>query len=123
MDRALIQVKMDGSRLNEIFVLYNNIWATYEPLNAHELLIKGHITQMRNRLYVMKVKEQLKYTLSFGPVEALAFVQLWESAPFSLSPYQAQIIQSIFNILDKATFRAYRGVYVGNKHATAGHFS
>jgi len=101
MSRELIRVKLNARDYTELFRLYEGLWANYEPSNAHELLLKAHITDLYEHLEFRVTMQKKTYALVFNGTEALAFVQLWEPAKRPLSPLQAQVVQSIFLELNR----------------------
>jgi len=117
MSKGLVRVKMSGDRQAELYKLYDGLWGCYEPDNAHELLLYGHISELRDILERMADREQAKYTLTFTALQALAFVQLWEPKPYALTPLRALIIQSIFNELDKKVNRGrFQNLQIRDNH-------
>lgn len=92
-------MKMSGDRIAALYHLYDGLWGNYTPDNAHELLLYGHITELKDKLEKMVARDQAKYTLSFNGTEALAFLQLWDKKDIRLAPIQALMIQSVFDKL------------------------
>ena len=116
MQNELISVKLIARDYNELYKIYEGLWANYEAENAHELLLKGHVTDLYRHLEFRVLSKKKTYTLSFTGTMALAFVQLWEPREIPLNPLQAQVIQSIFLALDKVVVgrRAFRRILNSN---------
>jgi len=112
MKNELVRVKLIARDFVELYKIYEGLWANYEADNAHELLLKGHVTDLYRHLAFRVTQGKKTYSLSFSGTEALAFVQLWEPREIRINPLQAQVIQSIFLALDKVIVgrRAFRKV-------------
>lgn len=79
---------------------YEALAEIYAPEGAHELLLFGHITELRDKLLKMVDCDQHRYTLSLTGTESLAFVQVWDPKPVALPIRGARVIQFVFDKLD-----------------------
>lgn len=72
----------------------------YEAENDHEHLLWLHAVYMEHKLLLMVAKDQEFYTLDLNGMEAMAYMQLWQSQPLPLAPYGATVVREILGKLD-----------------------
>jgi hypothetical protein len=101
MDKGIVvKLQLKDAQMVELYRVYDQLHEHFGVNSPHDLLLKGHAKEMRDRLRAQVDKCQGKYTFSLTAVDACAFVQTWENAMKPLPHYTAQLIQSIFNQLD-----------------------
>jgi len=100
MAKGLIKIKMNARDFKELYMVYDVLLTIYTPENSHELLLMGHITELREKMGERHV-DVTSYTMTLCGTEALAFMQLWAPKDIALTPLQGRVIQEIFNALDK----------------------
>lgn len=101
MDKGIVKIVLNDTQITELYQLYDHLLNSFEIDSPHDLLLKGHVQELRDRLRKDMDKCQNKYTVWLKGTEACAFVQTWRGAIKPLPIYSAQIIQMIFNKLDQ----------------------
>jgi len=96
----VVSFSMTSDMTEALCDTYEGLAEIYNPEGPHDLLLFGHITELRDKLKKMVDNDQHKYTLSFTGTEALAFVQVWEPKPVALPIRGSRVIQFIFDKLD-----------------------
>lgn len=100
MDKGIIKLHLSDAQITELYRVYDHLHQNFGVESPHDLLLKGHAKEIRDRLRAQVDKCQKKYTFPLTAVEACAFVQTWQDAMKPLPIYTANLIQHVFNQLD-----------------------
>lgn len=95
-----IPVVLNLDRVIEMHILYEHLVKTYNPENEHELLLLGHLSEFRDRLQKLVQRGCDRNKVNLTPLEALAFMQIWEKAS-GLTHYQAAIVAKFYEAINK----------------------
>jgi hypothetical protein len=98
--KNIMKVKLKDGDMVELYTIYDRLQQTYPINGRHDLLMLGHITELRDRLRNMISKCAKRYTLKLEGTELLAFIQLWDRGSIEVHAYLQGIIKAAINNID-----------------------
>lgn len=100
MDSKMIKVKASNQWLTQLTAAYKEVISQYVPENEHEQLLLECAVAFHERIEKMSLRDQQKFTLNVTAVEAIAFMQLWQSRPVPLKHYMAVAVNQLVAKID-----------------------
>lgn len=101
--RSSIKYKMTRRQLLAVFSAHDMLLLSWEPTDAHAVLLWHFLKIFRSRLLELKanmVTEKKTFTFKLTEIEALAFCQIWATVDVLSIGYGGHVIQLINNEID-----------------------
>jgi hypothetical protein len=96
-----IRLRINRQRTEALHEICDEMLEEFKPVDAHHQLLKEYLSELREKLTAMLVRDQDLYTLMLTSAEALAFYQLWNLLDISHDKYATIIVDGLMRKMSR----------------------